>query len=371
VQKTFKLCDILPNPFRDIERHPVYKEKVEALVASINRTRWWGNVIARDAPGRRGKVELAYGHHRLDALRTTRGEDGQAEVIYIPDLSDAEMLRMMADDNDDTYGTNAAIEAATVWSVVTAYADGKIELPPVRRIDKNTHYAPKFRPGGISGATCTTNFPYTADSVAEFLGWGWKEKDGRFKANRRVLNALALLEAEEEKLLTKEDAEGLSSEQAKTMAKNARKIAQMVELEGGPTDDPDEEEERKRRGEREARKAARTTAEKLRNKDIGVRDVEEEMGRSATDVDKRTVYTATQFAKKVYRELENKFTEKDKWFWGRMGMLKAVRDDIDPQTLQALIDVLLDVAGRCRDFAADLGAPRKRLQALGAKGGVA
>jgi ParB-like chromosome segregation protein Spo0J len=57
--------DLLPNPFRHLERYPINQEKVEMLARSIKDTSFWDNIVARKATnGSVGKFEIAYGHHR-------------------------------------------------------------------------------------------------------------------------------------------------------------------------------------------------------------------------------------------------------------------------------------------------------------------
>jgi len=63
---TFKLKDVKPNPFRRTEKYPLIAGKVEFLKTSIENTDFWENIIGREVDG---KLEIAYGHHRLEALK--------------------------------------------------------------------------------------------------------------------------------------------------------------------------------------------------------------------------------------------------------------------------------------------------------------
>ena len=84
---------IRANPFRRIASYPIDKAKVEALKTSIRETEFWDNILLREKPGKPGLYELAYGHHRLQALK----ELGIAEIdVPVKDLDDATMLRIMA-----------------------------------------------------------------------------------------------------------------------------------------------------------------------------------------------------------------------------------------------------------------------------------
>jgi ParB-like chromosome segregation protein Spo0J len=65
----FPIKSIKPNPFRDPANFPIQAEKIEALRESIHATEYWGNILARLVDG---GAELAYGHHRIEALRQVR-----------------------------------------------------------------------------------------------------------------------------------------------------------------------------------------------------------------------------------------------------------------------------------------------------------
>jgi hypothetical protein len=84
--------------------------------------------------------------------------------------------------------------------VVQAYADGKINLekPPQKARKTNIRYAPGFILGCDNESL---SHPYTAESIAEFLGW-WEVKpdknDKGGQASVRIRNALKALEILEE-----------------------------------------------------------------------------------------------------------------------------------------------------------------------------
>jgi hypothetical protein len=165
--------DLLPNPFRHTERYPIRPEKVEALKASINTTSFWDNLVARKAPAN-GKYELAYGHHRLAALR-----DLKIEAIDIPvrTLTDDTMLKIMALENMEEYGALALVQQETVRAVVEAFAEGKIKLaePPMK---DNTKFrvAPGYGVVANKSTRVDLSRVYTAETIAEFLGWKKSQK---------------------------------------------------------------------------------------------------------------------------------------------------------------------------------------------------
>ena len=105
-----KIKDLRPNPFRDMKNYPINEQKVESLVNSINQTGFWDNILARKE---NGQIQIAYGHHRLLALRKVM--KGTDEVdIPIKSLDDANMLKIMANENMDEWKTNPAVIDETV-----------------------------------------------------------------------------------------------------------------------------------------------------------------------------------------------------------------------------------------------------------------
>ena len=43
-----KLKDVHPNPFRNMERYPIHKQKILQLKNSIQSTDFWDNIVARE-----------------------------------------------------------------------------------------------------------------------------------------------------------------------------------------------------------------------------------------------------------------------------------------------------------------------------------
>jgi len=105
-----KVADLEPNPFRKIEKYPIDRKKVEALKTSIKEKTFWDNILVRPHPTKKGKYQLAYGHHRHICLV----ELGIKEIdVPIRDLDDALMLRIMAEENL-AWSTSPAIMTQTI-----------------------------------------------------------------------------------------------------------------------------------------------------------------------------------------------------------------------------------------------------------------
>ncbi len=98
--------DLTPNPYRDMDNYPIDRDKVNALRVSIDETTFWDNVLVRE---KKGKFQIAYGHHRLLALQELKIEKIEAPVKEISDLN---MIRIMANENFEQWKltTNVVIE---------------------------------------------------------------------------------------------------------------------------------------------------------------------------------------------------------------------------------------------------------------------
>ncbi len=224
----FCVGHIRPNPFRHIDRYPIKRAKVAALRESLRTTGFWDNVVARQLDG---QVEIAYGHHRLVALKEEYGPDREIPLI-IKELNDDAMIQVMARENMDEWGSSAVVEHETVKAVVQAYANGKIKLPALDlkvRVGQRRH-APGFVenkcPGGCPGAC--TGHPYTILSVAKYLGWTNKYKDENGKTQlgpqKKVIHAIWALELIEEGLLEDKNFDKLTTTEAAALVVETRRI---------------------------------------------------------------------------------------------------------------------------------------------------
>ena len=113
-----KIQYLLPNPFRNVEEYPINKDKVEQLKISIKETGFWENILCRKKERYHADnkyYEIAYGHHRLEALRQLYNDDKEIDVV-VQDLTDEMMLRIMANENDERYNCLPAVIDETVKS---------------------------------------------------------------------------------------------------------------------------------------------------------------------------------------------------------------------------------------------------------------
>ena len=293
----YAIKDIQPNPFRHIDRYPIRREKVEALKASLKTTGFWGNVVARE---QNGGVEIAYGHHRLVALKEHYGPDEQIDLI-IRDLHDDAMLQIMARENMEEWGTSASVEHETIRAVVEAYAEGRIALEPpdYKTPTRSIRDAPSFAAGDVPLARA--EHPYTAERIASFLGW--VQPSG--EPQRKVQNALAALEFIEEGVLEERDFEGLTTKQAEAVIDQARKVKSDREATARFHAEQAEAAEREARAAQARREEAERTvriknAEAQRARDEKARQDAEKQARMA----QREQTEAAQIAEAAERRRE-------------------------------------------------------------------
>jgi len=175
-----KIKDLESNPFRDMKSYPIDQQKVEALVASINQTGFWDNILARK---NNGKIEIAYGHHRLIALQKIFKGDDFVDIPIKP-LSDANMLKIMANENMDEWKTNPTVIDETVKATkkfLEGHPEEKKKLSP-------------------HGRTTLTG----ARMIAAFLGWN--EYKVQYSLERLGMIDEGIVEPEAVKILPTERA---------------------------------------------------------------------------------------------------------------------------------------------------------------------
>lgn len=202
------------NPFRHIDRYPIREDKITALMESINSTGFWDNMVGRVVGDR---VQIAYGHHRREALRRAYPPDHEIGIV-VRDFDDDQMLKIMARENMEEWGSSAAIEHETVRAVVEAYGVGQIQLEEPDRLARaaQLRYAPSF----VTGHTGDPGRPYTAKSVARFLGW--LEPSGEPQA--KVVDALAALALIEKGDLTDAQFAGLGTKAARALVRETHSL---------------------------------------------------------------------------------------------------------------------------------------------------
>jgi len=107
-----KVSRIEPNPHRQLEKYPITEQAIEKMKASINKTGFWDNIMARPHPTKEGHFQLAYGHTRLATIKALEIE--KIDLI-VKDIDDMKMLLILADENkeddDDPSRVNETVYA--------------------------------------------------------------------------------------------------------------------------------------------------------------------------------------------------------------------------------------------------------------------
>lgn len=195
-----KIKNLEPNPFRDIENYPIDQEKVEYLINSIDETGFWDNILARKKDD---KFELAYGHHRLVALKKIFQPDDEVD-IPVKKISDEIMIKIMANENNELWGTSIKIIDETV-RVVRQYLERKYIFKNIPPRKPGSHSFKAFE-GLPLPQPKETKHSIIAWQISNWLGRGWPE--------RRVYHSLERLELIKEGKLDREAVESLPHETA-------------------------------------------------------------------------------------------------------------------------------------------------------------
>ena len=102
---------LLPNPHRSFKINPIDKDQVKNLVESYQRNDDIGVITVRRSNEWEDHYEIAFGHHRLEAMRQL----GYTEIdCKIVEASDMAMFSMMVDENATQYGGNPASQKDSI-----------------------------------------------------------------------------------------------------------------------------------------------------------------------------------------------------------------------------------------------------------------
>jgi len=123
-----------------------------SLTNSIEKTGFWDNLVGRKI---KGEIQIAYGHHRVEALRLAEGFGYDFEFdLPIKNIDDGTMIQIMANENMQEWGHSIGVVDETV-KVAKEYLEGRTFSE--KRPTNNTK---KEYQGKVN-----------APELAEFLGW--------------------------------------------------------------------------------------------------------------------------------------------------------------------------------------------------------
>jgi hypothetical protein len=338
-----KLKNVHPNPFRDMETYPCKQDKLEALKRSIEDTDFWENIVAREV---KGGIEIAYGHHRLEALRSVYPATKEFNFI-IRDLSDTEMAKIMAAENMEEWGSDADVEQETVRAIVKGYADGRIDLGPMKKDTPKTsiRYAPNFAIGDVGVAQ--PERPYTSEMLMRFLGWN------EFRV-KTALQSLSLVEAGKAKA---ETFKGLSASQAETVnqlvnrhTKGADTRAKIARKRGDEATAKEAEKE----AAQTAKKVTATLSKGFRKGTISTRSASEEAYKAANPFGKtEELPEINRKAKSLANSLSKLLTE-DSQQGLALAEITKFSKHLDEESLESLSLALSGLESRCAGLRAAL-----------------
>jgi len=112
------LSDIVPNPWRDLKLYPIDTDHVAELRASINDHGFFGGIKGRR---RNGKIEIGCGHQRIEAARKAKLD---SVPIFVDDIDDDAMLRLMTDENATQAGSHPGAVMNEVAAVTRRIIEG-------------------------------------------------------------------------------------------------------------------------------------------------------------------------------------------------------------------------------------------------------
>ena len=203
--------DLKPNPFRDMDNYPIDQKKIDSLTESISQTGFWDNILVRK---QNGDMQIAYGHHRLIVLRKLFKPTDFVD-IPVKEVTDSDMLRIMANENYDAWGSNVAV----IDETVKAARDFLLKHPEIVKdieLSLNQFRDSYHRGGGH------IKYDISARVISEFLG----EKMWYVV---KVNNSLRRLELVKNEILDKEAVESLPHESA---ARTFTQVVKNLEKEG-------------------------------------------------------------------------------------------------------------------------------------------
>lgn len=370
--KTVPIQALKPNPFRRLDEYPILREKVDPLKESIQATGFWGTIVARPHGDH---FEIAFGHHRRIALQEVYPADHKVEII-VRDLTNEQMLKMMARENMEEWGTSAWVELETIRATIEAYGNGEIGLPPVpaKTPKDSIRHVPKS----------SLEHPFTKATVASFLGWTTQGSHGTTQPNFACETAFRALDMIDAGFLREADLKGLSRSQMHNLvqgqwtiyqaelqvAEQNRKEAETAKQKAAMTAAPAEKQRYEKQAAIHREQAEQhAVAAKQKAKDFGqkavgmmreghgVRDVNRLASEVKATVEKPAkVHKIDDLAERVAMKVAN-ILRGDDDLSGDIAFLKQNKRDLSPAGASLLCQELEALAERLRKIHATFSRP--------------
>lgn len=223
--KTIAVKNIVPNPYRHMEKYPIWENKIEELQRSYTETGVWPTIVGRMFGD---KLELAFGHHRWVAAQRAGIKEIPVNVLK---LSNEQMLKMMIHENSEDWGSNALIDQEALRATLEAVADGEVDVSGFVPKDTSKNHlllAPSVLPpsGGKDAGPQEVQRSYTKLALATFLGWIKGKGPDRSTPSGRFEVAWRSLELIEAGITRDGDYADLTRNQAKEVNRESHKAFQ-------------------------------------------------------------------------------------------------------------------------------------------------
>ena len=169
-----KLEAVEYNPYRDLALDPINKDTVDKMKASITDLGFWGGLAVRKVGT---KYQLAFGHHRLEALRELGWEKADLNVVR---YDEDQMVRAMVVENATQRGAEGGATIDSVAGIVRRIGyllltQSKEELESSKIFEDSRNGAEKARTEFLAGngvgqpVICKYEPSLSANSVREAL----------------------------------------------------------------------------------------------------------------------------------------------------------------------------------------------------------
>lgn len=210
-----KLKNLMPNPYRDIGNYPIDKTRIAKLQGSILNTEFWGGLVCRKHPTKKGFYQIAFGHHRIKALKNLKYTEILMKVL---DYTDAQMLQAMAEENREIGQHDIKIMTQTVEQV-KKYLDD--ELAKYETLKLAGKFASQLfeNQQAFANAKRKDTGGVGRDTILKFLGKTWKEGEIKF--------ALDVLKDDKKGIVNREAVESFKNKYQATQFKAAVKKAKI------------------------------------------------------------------------------------------------------------------------------------------------
>jgi len=296
--KQISLSKVDPNPYRMLGDYPYSEEKLSVLVRSIKDVGLWEGVIGREKDDR---VEIAFGHHRIEAAKRAGLSDAN---IVIRDLSDDDMLRFMGRENGEDYRTDFLVLLETWEATARHLTSGRI-------------------------------LNLQAIEIAKFLGWVKARSAPRndFLMNYMAEACSSAFSLIQKDYLDRDDLINLRVQDARELLVRASANMKRLDAMGKQGNRPAAEIEKSKK---QVAKAVKTTAKQSREGQVAQRDL-----RSTLDVNTYRLAKEAKVKEPLFAQFGNQLADR---------ISAMLNDDVSAGKLENIIDAL-DVIENEQDHA--------------------